>query len=505
MGGSPMPAQGSKPCTIVIFGASGDLTSRKLLPALFSLYLKDRLPDKFNIIGYTRRDWNDDVLRQIIQKSIEEHMDFDEVADAWKRFSPHLHHIHGGLTGAEDYQHLHAALPKLEEGAWNRLYYLAVPPRFFTDIVSGLAQSGMADQNGVWRRIVIEKPFGSDLDSARSLNQALHTHLDESQIYRIDHYLGKETVQNVLVFRFANTIFEPIWNRNYIEHIQITVAEEVGVGHRAGYYDGVGVIKDMFQNHLMQLLTLVAMEPPAAFQADALRNEKVKVLNAIRQPSDMDLHDYLVRGQYRGYRDEEKVAPNSETPTYAAIRFDIENWRWQGVPFFLRSGKRLAAKTTEIIIHFKRPPHVMFPLPEGYKISPNILALCIQPDEGIHLRFDAKVPDTAAEMRPVDMEFHYADDFGECAIPEAYERLLLDALIGDASLFTRSDEIERAWELMDPFIDLPKGKNTPKLEFYEPGSWGPAAADTLLGKDGRRWLRGCADEKWQASQTNSGC
>ncbi len=488
-----MPAQQSKTCTIVIFGASGDLTSRKLLPALFSLYLKGRLPEQFNIVGYTRRDWNDDTLRQLMKKSIENHMNFNDVADAWKQFVPHLHHVHGSLTEAEDYQHLRSALSEFEDGSWNRLYYLAVPPRFFTEIVSGLSQNGMTDQNGVWCRIVIEKPFGDDLASARILNQALHTHLDESQIYRIDHYLGKETVQNVLVFRFANTIFEPIWNRNYIDHVQITVAEEVGVGHRAGFYDDVGVIKDMFQNHLMQLLTLVAMEPPATFQADALRNEKIKVLNAIHQPSDMDLGRYLIRGQYRGYRDEEKVAPDSETPTYAAIRFDIENWRWQGVPFFLRSGKKLAAKTTEIIIHFKRPPHVMFPLPAGYKITPNILALCIQPDEGIHLRFDAKVPDTTAEMRPVDMEFHYADDFGECAIPEAYERLLLDALIGDAALFTRGDEIEKAWELIDPFITLPQGKNAPELELYEPGSWGPATADALLGKVGRKWLRGCAE------------
>jgi glucose-6-phosphate 1-dehydrogenase len=487
-----MPTQQSKPSTIVIFGASGDLTSRKLLPALFNLYLKNRLPKQFRIIGYTRRDWNDDIFRQRMQASIEAHMNFDIVSDAWDRFVLNLHHIHG-LSTAQDYQDLQAGLSALEDGPSNRLYYLAVPPRFFTDIVSGLAQANMIDEKQGWRRVVIEKPFGNDLQSAIALNQALHAHLDESQIYRIDHYLGKETVQNVLVFRFANTIFEPVWNRNYIDHVQITVAEEVGVEHRAAFYDNIGVIKDMFQNHLLQLLTLVAMEPPATFQADALRNEKIKVLNAIRHPSKNALARYLVQGQYRGYRDEEKVAPDSETPTYAAIRFDILNWRWQGVPFFLRSGKKLATKTTEVIIHFKRPPHIMFPLPKGYEISPNILALCIQPDEGIHLRFDAKVPDTAAEMRPVDMEFHYADSFGACAIPEAYERLLLDALIGDAALFTRSDEIEMAWKLIDPFINASKGKTRPALEIYEPGSWGPAAADALLGKEGRSWLRGCAE------------
>ncbi len=483
----------TKPNTIVIFGASGDLTSRKLLPALFSLYLKGRLPERFRIVGYTRREWDDDVFRECMQAGVETQMQFNEVAGAWELFAQYLHHVRGGLSAAEDYQHLHTTLSSLEDSPSERLYYLAVPPRYFTDIVSGLAQAGLINSGPDCCRVVIEKPFGADLQSAQALNQALHAHLDESQIYRIDHYLGKETVQNVLVFRFANTIFEPVWNRNYIDHVQITVAEEVGVEHRAAFYDDVGVIKDMFQNHLLQLLTLVAMEPPATFQADALRNEKIKVLNAIRPPSESEIGQYLIRGQYRGYRDDENVATDSDTPTYAAIRFDIENWRWQGVPFFLRSGKKLAAKTTEIIIHFKRPPHVMFPLPKNYEISPNILALCIQPDEGIHLRFDAKVPDTAAEMKPVDMEFHYVDNFGECAIPEAYERLLLDALIGDAALFTRADEIEMAWKLIDPFISASKGKNRQTLELYEPGSWGPAAADSLLGEEGRKWLRGCAE------------
>jgi len=493
----------SKPSTIVIFGASGDLTSRKLLPALFSLYLKGRLPERFRIVGYTRREWDDDIFRERMQAGVETQMRFDEVASAWKRFALHLHHVHGGLSAAEDYNHLHTTLSSLENSPSERLYYLAVPPRYFTDIVSGLAQADLINPGPDCCRVVIEKPFGDDLQSAQALNQALHTHLDESQIYRIDHYLGKETVQNVLVFRFANTIFEPVWNRNYIDHVQITVAEEVGVEHRAAFYDDIGVIKDMFQNHLLQLLTLVAMEPPATFQADALRNEKIKVLGAIREPPTNELHRFMIRGQYRGYRDDQNVATDSMTPTFAAIRFDIDNWRWQGVPFFLRSGKKLATKTTEIIIHFKRPPHVMFPLPKGYDISPNILALCIQPHEGIHLRFDAKVPDTAAEMKPVDMEFHYADNFGECAIPEAYERLLLDALIGDAALFTRSDEIEMAWKLIDPFINASREKNTPPIEFYEPGSWGPSAADSFLGKDGRKWLRGCAEHG--DHPTKSGC
>jgi glucose-6-phosphate 1-dehydrogenase len=359
--------------------------------------------------------------------------------------------------------------------------------------LAGLSAAGLVSEEDGWRRVVVEKPFGSDLASAKELNQAIHSILDEKQIYRIDHYLGKETVQNVLIFRFANTIFEPLWNRNYIDHVQITVAEEVGVMHRAGYYDGVGVIRDMFQNHLLQLLTLVAMEPPAAFEADALRNEKTKVLRSIRPSSDNDIGKHLIRGQYDGYLNEEGVSPSSDTPTFAAMRLYIDNWRWQGVPFYLRSGKSLQAKTTEIIIHFQCPPHVMFPLPPGYEMRPNFLALCIQPDEGIHLRFETKVPDTPAEMRSVDMEFHYAESFGETAIPDAYDRLLLDALNGDASLFTRADEIELAWEIMDPFIHGPQDSETLKLHPYSPGGWGPDEADTFINVDGRQWLRGCAE------------
>lgn len=327
------------------------------------------------------------------------------------------------------------------------------------------------------------------------LNQGIHEVLNENQIYRIDHYLGKETVQNILVYRFANALIEPVWNRNYIDHVQITVAEDVGVGHRAGYYDGVGVVRDMFQNHLLQLLTLVAMEPPASFSADALRNEKVKVLSAVRPIAANEVASHTIRGQYRGYREEPGIASDSQTATYAAIRLLVDNWRWKGVPFYLRSGKLLAEKTTEILIQFKQPPHLMFPLPPESEIPANMLALCLQPDEGIHLRFEAKVPDTTAEMRGVDMEFHYRDSFGPSAIPEAYERLLLDALNGDASLFTRSDQIELGWGLMDPIIAGWHAPDAPSLSVYEPGSWGPAEAEAFLQRDGRGWLRGCKEHR----------
>jgi glucose-6-phosphate 1-dehydrogenase len=349
----------------------------------------------------------------------------------------------------------------------------------------------VAEDNG-WRRVVIEKPFGHDLQSAVALNESVYQVLDESQIYRIDHYLGKETVQNIMVFRFANSLFEPVWNRNYIDHVQITAAETVDVGHRAEFYDGVGVVRDMMQNHMLQLLALVAAEPPASFDANALRNEKVKVLRAIRPWQPEEVAKHTVRGQYRSYRDAEGVDPNSQTATYAAIRFYIDNWRWQGVPFYLRSGKALAKKFTEITIFFKEPPHLMFPMPANAKIANNSLSICIQPDEGINFSFQAKVPDTPADMRTVNMTFHYDSAFGPQAIPEAYERLLLDILKGDPSLFSRGDSIELAWSLIDPILDGWNSEYSPPMAyFYESGSWGPVEADRLLEQDSARWTQGC--------------
>jgi len=335
---------------------------------------------------------------------------------------------------------------------------------------------------------VVEKPFGTDLASAQQLNQQAHKALHENQIYRIDHYLGKETVQNILFARFANTIFEPVWNRNYIDHVQITVTEKVGLEHRAGYYDAVGVLRDMFQNHLLQLLTLVAMEAPASFNASALRNEKVKVLSAIAPMTPAQVATDTVRAQYDGYRSEPEVKPDSVTPTYAALKLNVNNWRWQGIPFYLRSGKNLTEKKSQIVIQFKEPPLAMFPMPPDQKMKPNLLVLSIQPDEGVHIRFEAKAPDTMAETRSVEMDFNYADSFGPTAIPESYERLILDALQGDASLFTRADEVETAWSLIDPILQTWESAQTPPLAGYRVGTWGPAESDSLLARDGRAWL-----------------
>jgi glucose-6-phosphate 1-dehydrogenase len=373
------------------------------------------------------------------------------------------------------------------------VYYLAVAPQFYEDVVDRICDFSMAEEEGAYRRIVVEKPFGRDLESAKQLNQRLHKAFLEDQIYRIDHYLGKETAQNILFLRFANTIFEPIWNRNYVDHVQISVAETLTVGHRAGFYEGAGVLRDVFQNHLMQLLALMTMEPPTSFKADMLRNETMKVLCAIRPIPPQAVGDHTLRAQYRGYRQEKEVAPDSQVATYAVVRLFIDNWRWQGVPFYLRSGKAMAEKCSEIIIQFKSPPHVLFPLEPGQEIDPNLLVLRIQPDEGIHIRFQAKVPDTVAEMRSVDMNFDYASTFGGSAIPEAYERLLLDVLQGDAALFARNDGIEMAWALIDSILDGWDGPHAPPLYEYEKGSWGPPEADALLSREAREWLEGCRD------------
>ncbi|MCE7904796.1 MAG: glucose-6-phosphate dehydrogenase [Anaerolineae bacterium CFX3] len=480
----------SNPTSIIIFGASGDLTQRKLIPSLFNLFRKRKTPKKLNIIGFANSPFTDETFRQHLLDGMKQFASFKYTDEEWGLFSQDLYYQQGRYTDLADFKKLMERMPALEGGAADRLFYMAVPPLLVPNIIDLLGLTGHLQEDGGWRRVVMEKPFGSDLESARALNLQVHKALNENQIYRIDHYLGKETVQNILFTRFANTIFEPIWNRNYIDHVQITVAEKVGVEHRGGYYDSVGVLRDMFQNHLLQLTTLVAMEPPSSFNATALRNEKVKALTAIEPMTPAQVAANTVRAQYDGYRSEPDVKPDSVTPTYAALRLFVNNWRWQGVPFYLRSGKNLAEKLSQIVIRFKEPPLAMFPMPPEQKTAPNMLMLYIQPDEGIHLRFEAKAPDTVAETRSVDMEFHYAEAFGPTAIPEAYERLLLDALQGDAALFTRADETETAWRIMDPILQAWETQGNPPLGTYTPNSWGPAEADALLARDGRQWING---------------
>ncbi|MFN2146679.1 MAG: glucose-6-phosphate dehydrogenase, partial [Anaerolineales bacterium] len=418
------------PTSILIFGASGDLTQRKLIPALFNLYRKDRLPE-IQIIGTSRSLFSDDEFREHLLQGIQNFSPEDYQADKWNDFSQMIHYRSGDLNNLDDYRQLSELLAMLETKPANRLYYLAISPVVYQQAILNLGRSGLAHQDessaAPWRHVVVEKPYGRDLKTAQELNQLIHEVFSEDQVYRIDHYLGKETAQNILFFRFANTIFEPVWDRRYIDNVQITVAESVAVGHRAHYYDQAGILRDMFQNHLLQLLSLVAMEAPASFNADAIRNERVKLLRSIRPLKRED----SVAGQYLGYCSENGVAEGSRTPTYAALKLFIDNWRWQGVPFYLRSGKSLKRKATEITIQFQRPPHLMFGLSDSETITPNILSICIQPDEGIHLKFQAKEPDSEQNMIPVDMEFHYQHFFAGKRLPGAYERLLREAIAGD--------------------------------------------------------------------------
>jgi glucose-6-phosphate 1-dehydrogenase len=478
-----------EPANIVIFGASGDLTRRKLVPALHSLECEGLVQSSIRVVGVARSSLSDEDFRQQLFEGVESYARHEPgICALWSQFKEQYSYLPGGYDDPETYSRLGERLAQLDAEAGtngNHLFYLATPPTLYPVIVERLGQAGLNHSSG-WTRIIIEKPFGHDLESAHQLNEQVHAAFGEQQIYRIDHYLGKETVQNILTFRFGNTIFEPVWNRNYVDHVQITVAETVGVGHRAGYYDRAGVLRDMFQNHLLQLLALTTMEPPSRFDAKALRDEKVKVLRAVRAGEEH------VPGQYDDYCQTEGVAAGSRTATYAALQLFVDNWRWQGVPFYLRSGKNLAEKTTEIAIQFKHVPHLMFPLAPEDRISPNVLSLCLQPDEGIHLHFEAKEPGAGMRPRSVDMDFHYADDFGPTALPEAYERLLLDALQGDASLFARADEIELAWGIVDPILEEWQAAEASPLVTYKSGSWGPDAADELLARDGRAWLRGCA-------------
>jgi glucose-6-phosphate 1-dehydrogenase len=492
----------AEPCVVVILGASGDLTKRKLMPALFRLAQARLIPAEFAVVGASRTAMETEEFRAQMRDAVAEFSDDKEIdPQVWESFAQKLYYVTLDIGTPGDFKQLGSLLEKVngEHGTQgNRLFYLSTAPQLFAEAVKQLGETGLTKSRG-WVRVIVEKPFGSDLESARELNQRLHEHLEESQIYRIDHYLGKETVQNLLVFRFANGIYEPLWNRQYIDHVQITNAETVGVEGRGGYYEGAGVVRDMIQNHVFQLLSLIAMEPPASLDSEAVRDEKIKAMTSARAFTPERVRGECVRGQYGagaingepvvGYRDEPGVAKDSTTETFAALTMYFDNWRWSGVPFFIRSGKRLTKRATEIAIQFKDAPHQLFGREVMEQVAANQLIIRIQPDEGITLRFAAKVPGQVTRVRDVNMDFRYGSSFG-VQLAEAYERLLLDCMLGDPTLYARTDMTERGWEIVMPILDeWARMKSDVSFPNYEAGTWGPEASDELIEHAGRRWRR----------------
>jgi glucose-6-phosphate 1-dehydrogenase len=487
------------PCVMVIFGASGDLTKRKLIPALYNLAKDNLLSKEFALVGFARNELTSEQFRDEIGKEIGNFATTTIDPDLWHWFSRRIYYLSGDFAAPEAYKALGDLLETIDKEHGTRgnyFYYLATAPAFFGPIITQLGNAGLVNENQCWRRVIIEKPFGHDYESAIALNKEIRKVLDEKQIYRIDHYLGKETVQNILVFRFANGIFEPIWNRRYIDHIQITVAETVGVEQRGTYYEKAGTLRDMVPNHIFQLISLTAMEPPVSFDADVVRDEQAKILKALSPMADEDVLTRTVRGQYGegleggakvpGYRSESYVAPDSRTETFVAMKLFIDNWRWADVPFYLRTGKRLPQRSTKIVIQFKRAPFVLFRKTAVDKLEPNRLVLHLQPDEGIKLSFGAKIPGPVVQIGDVEMNFNYTDYFN--ATPQTgYERLLYDCMLGDATLFQRSDMVETAWHVVAPILDVWEALPPRRFPNYAAGTWGPHEADEMLTKDHRHW------------------
>jgi len=486
------------PSALVIFGVTGDLSRKKLMPAVYDLANRGLLPPGFALVGFARREWEDQDFAQVVHDAVKQYArtPFDE--DVWTQLAQGIRFVQGEFDDAAAFTRLKATLEELDRDRGtmgNHAFYLSIPPKSFPEVTERLRDSGLAEQrDGQWSRVVIEKPFGSDLQTARELNAVVESVFPPDSVFRIDHYLGKETVQNMLALRFANQLYEPIWNANYVDHVQITMAEDVGVGGRAGYYDGIGAARDVIQNHLLQLLALTAMEEPVSFDAADLRAEKEKVLSAVRLPKDLGKH--TARGQYSGgwqggekvigFLDEDGMNPKSLTETYAAMRLDINTRRWSGVPFYLRTGKRLGRRVTEIAVVFKRAPQYLFAESQTSALGQNALVIRVQPDEGVTIRFGSKVPGAGMQVRDVTMDFGYGHAFTE-ASPEAYERLILDVLLGDPPLFPRHEEVELSWKILDPIEEFWETQGQP--EQYRPGTWGPASADELMARDGRVWRR----------------